>query len=46
MTIFPSLPDFDESLITSAFFFFKGPQSFLDHVNKTAMENSGPGGLH
>lgn len=43
-----SAPAFDESLITSAFLFclFKGPLSFLDHVNKTAIEKGGPGGLH
>lgn len=41
-----SVPDFDESLITSVLFLFKGPLSFLDHVNKTAIEKGGPGGLH
>lgn len=39
-----ALPDTDE--LIPGFYLLKGPLSFLDHVNKTAMESCGPGGLH
>lgn len=41
-----ALPDIDELLIIPGFYLLKDPLSFLDHVNKTAMESRGPGGLH
>lgn len=41
-----ALPDVHELLIIPGFYPLKGPLSFLDHVNKTAMESPGPRGPH